>query len=90
MEALREWIDGPALVRWLEDEGLLDHVRRLGAKGRMEIFRWRNGTAASYFTLERALFEAGCEHLLCSLPNSIYREPPKVGRPPRPWSREAA
>lgn len=72
---LPTWLDGPALVRWLEELGLASEIRSLGVRGRADLFRWRQpGAAANYYTVERLLFDLGCHHLLQSLPNSAWRD----------------
>lgn len=74
----RDWLDGPKLVTWLEETGILTCPTVQLGEDECRIRRWRDGCAASYYAADRILCKLGV--CIGELPEDFYRERPENGR----------
>lgn len=83
---MSDWLDGPKLVAWMEENGLDCPKRQLGAY-EYRVRRWKQGSAASVWVADDVLTTIGC--CLGELPDDLYREPPMRNKIPPATARKA-
>lgn len=75
---MSDWLDGPKLVAWLEEEGFLRDARaQLGDAHVEAVRKWRDGRAANVYSADELLLCLGLT--IAQLPESVYRENPRLG-----------
>lgn len=88
-----EWLDGPGLVKWFEETGIIrpatwpgdkDSIN-IGARWLRRMYSWRQGDQASIYTVDEFLIERG--HHICEIPEHLYRLR-KIGRRQAPVTQE--
>ena len=74
-----EWLDGPALVAWLEEEIVPTLRRDVGESHARRLNEWvRLGGAAHYTTADRIL--TVLDLTLAMLPDDLWRASPRARR----------
>ena len=53
-----DWLNGPELVAWIEDQGVTPAESKVGSNARV-VRHWRRGSKAGVFTVDRVLTKMG-------------------------------
>jgi hypothetical protein len=70
-----DWLDGPKIVTWLEESGILTCPSiQVGREDECRIRAWRGGGAADYYVADRILCKLGV--CIGELPESFFRSAP--------------
>jgi hypothetical protein len=70
-----DWYDGPKLAEWICAKGVLDELHYRSPSWRA-VNRWKNGSAASVYAVDRVLCEVGMH--ISEIPDEFATDDPRL------------